>query len=779
MKRLAVLLISLVILSPSLAMGEAGVIIPSNIKDRPDPSIVSLAHMHVRVNIVDQYATVRVIQIFENKIDRDIEGKYIFSLPDQAQVSAFAIWEDGVRIPAVIVERQKASELYEELTSMKIDPGLAETGDIDEQNLFTVMVYPIPAHGTKRIELTYTAELPVQSLRSQFTLPLKPSLYSEQTAGRFQLDFDFRSSQPITGFQQRGSSLQMDFREKGANAVKGSFSGQQVPFIEDFAVEYQLDSQESSLAVTTHRDKRQWQDIGPLSGGARFSDSSGYFAAHAVFNESGGAGEAEPLKLVLAVDTSISMQWTKLTACFKAVEYFLRGLTADDQFTLLCFNDGVEEFSQQLQPATAESVGGALEFFKRRYLRGGTDLAAAIERAKLLAEESGATVVLITDGAPTAGEVDNNAISATAASAGDAKLMIFGIGNDARADLLRRLASENGGHFAWVSESEDIDFKLARFLEALSEPVISRLALNVEQDANLDSVYLNKKTSVFDRSDVTWLGRYLTPATATMQVSGYLEGSRISLESEVDLPEEDLSNPQLPRRWAQLRVNHLLRQIDLSEDPAEVAEMEKEIVFLSRKYMFVTPYTSFLAAPRSLLRPRAMKAGDPVLRVKTVQGITAVVARFPFGLTKPLHYSEDDDSWETRFLAPASMRDGRYHVDLYLTDQEGTVYHELKQFTVDSKPPTLRLETEAEAMQPGRTVTFKIYADSDTREIIVRIDGLMPVEARWDPEEKANVARITLPADMRPGTYSLKISAVDFARNTAVLSDSITVEESK
>ena len=37
---------------------------------------------------------------------------------------------------------------------------------------------------------------------------------------------------------------------------------------------------------------------------------------------------------------------------------------------------------------------------------------------------------------------------------------------------------------------------------------------------------------------------------------------------------------------------------------------------LSRKYKFVTPYTSFLAAPRSLLRPRLIRPGDPVLRVR-------------------------------------------------------------------------------------------------------------------------------------------------------------------
>ena len=60
------------------------------------------------------------------------------------------------------------------------------------------------------------------------------------------------------------------------------------------------------------------------------------------------------------------------------------------------------------------------------------------------------------------------------------------------------------------------------------------------------------------------------------------------------------------------------------EDRASV----DEIIQLARKYKFVTPYTSFLAAPRALLRPRVIKPGDPVLRVATDTSITSVVAMF-------------------------------------------------------------------------------------------------------------------------------------------------------
>ena len=85
-----------------------------------------------------------------------------------------------------------------------------------------------------------------------------------------------------------------------------------------------------------------------------------------------------------------------------------------------------------------------------------------------------------------------------------------------------------------------------------------------------------------------------------------------------------------------------------------------EIIRLSRKYKFVTPYTSFLAVPRALLRPRVIRPGDPVLRVRTDTSIVSVTALFPFGLIKPLRHLADEDIWQTRFLAPADMSDGTY-----------------------------------------------------------------------------------------------------------------------
>ena len=78
------------------------------------------------------------------------------------------------------------------------------------------------------------------------------------------------------------------------------------------------------------------------------------------------------------------------------------------------------------------------------------------------------------------------------------------------------------------------------------------------------------------------------------------DGAALDLSAKANLPADDRDHPQLPRLWARARVDALLEKIQREgEDQATI----DEIIRLARQYKFVTPYTSFLAVPRALLRP--------------------------------------------------------------------------------------------------------------------------------------------------------------------------------
>jgi Ca-activated chloride channel family protein len=219
-------------------------------------------------------------------------------------------------------------------------------------------------------------------------------------------------------------------------------------------------------------------------------------------------------------------------------------------------------------------------------------------------------------------------------------------------------------------------------------------------------------------------------------------------------------------------VNALLDQIDREGETAAAID---EIIRLSRRYKFVTPYTSFLAVPRSLLRPRVIRPGDPVLRVRTDAAITSVIALFPFGLTKPLRHLASEDSkatgedadrlWETRFLAPPEMKDGTYSVRLILRDANGNTYREAKTFVIASTPPAVKLELNRSSLHRGEVLEIRAAATASTRTLTAHLEGVAPVMLRWNSKAGMNVGTLAIPAEMPIGRYTLTVTAEDVAHN--------------
>jgi Ca-activated chloride channel family protein len=170
--------------------------------------------------------------------------------------------------------------------------------------------------------------------------------------------------------------------------------------------------------------------------------------------------------------------------------------------------------------------------------------------------------------------------------------------------------------------------------------------------------------------------------------------------------------------------------------------------------------------PRALLRPRVIRPGDPVLRVKTDSSISSVIALFPFGLVKPLRYLSREDIWETRFLAPEDMRDGTYNVRLILRDKKGNTYREAKSFVIATTPPTVRIHLDRKRYRRGEVLALKVNASESTRTLLARLDGASATELHWNSQARSNTGEVVIPDQMPAGTYRLTVTAEDIAHNT-------------
>ena len=772
------LLFLLVLLLPLPFYGDAGILIPSN-RPQPDPSILSLEEMAIDIWIDNGNARVLVRQIFANHRGSVLEGNYIFALPRRATVSDFAVWDGVTRIPGVILERRRAQEIYQDLRWQYIDPGLLQVGErgADEARrtaVFSVKVVPIPAYGTKRIEIEYHQRIPVEDLKSRLAIPLRPDAYHAQKAGRLWITLELRSSHALHDFAMVSQSYPMHIRERTPHLLKASFEGRNVELNEDFAVEYAFDtSGGDALEVLTHRDPATHAPSPAEHAPVPDDPQPGFFQASALLAAPPARPSnpvSSPRTVVALFDNSLSMQWEKLERSFQALETLLRSLRPTDRFNLLLFNSEVSSFAPAPVPADAAAVEKALAFIRGSRLRGGTNLQQALTAALAQTDKSGheSYLVLLGDGGATRGTIHNGRLAAWYERQWRQRLeghrprsYMFAVGDDANMPLLRLLA-RNSGVIEWVRSTEPVAFKLNAFLAKIGREPVEGLALNAAPASNLDFIYpLEEKP--FAGSVASWVGQYRQPAAeAVFMVRGRSKGDPLEARASVSLPAKNLEHPHLPRLWARARVDALLEKIEREgEDPATI----EEIIRLARKYKFVTPYTSFLAAPRALLRPRVIRPGDPLLRVKTDPSIVSVVALFPFGLIKPLRYLPQEDIWQTRFLAPTDMSDGTHRVRLILRDRAENAYRESKNFVIISKPPLVRVRLEKKRFEPGETVRLRVQASETTRTIVARMYGIVPLRLYWNQKEGYNTGEFSIPANLSAGQYALNVTAEDFAHN--------------
>lgn len=773
--RTLIALLLAILLAGGNAFGDAGVLIPRD-KAQPDPSILSLQEMQVDIRIDNGDARVWVRQIFMSHTPEIEEGNYVFALPSRTTVSDFAVWDGPTRIPAVVLERKRAEEIYADLKSQAIDPGLLEQGergveDARRNSAFSAHIVPIRPYGTKRLEIEYHQSIPVENLKSYFVLPLHPDAYQAQSVAHLRVHFELTSAQAIQNFTQQDKLFPLKITKEDAHTIVGDYEGANVDLKEDLAATWSLDSSGANhLDVLTYRNPEGDQPAPDEMSPTRSHNEPGFFEASALLGAQSDASPSAstPRNIMVLFDDSLSMQWDKLERSYAAMARLLNALQPQDHFNLLLFNTQVEKFAPEPVAADKATVARAIEFVRAAHLRGGTNLQQALDEGLKQCTIPDSTIVLLSDGGADRGLIQSGKLTAwygerwrSLPADRRPRTDIFAVGDDANLPLLRMLTRDRGV-LESVLSTEPVDYKLDSFLSKIGRSPVNQLRFGTSPADSVQMVYpLDEAT--FAGSVASWVGQYQQPRNnVVMNLAGNDAGRDLHVDTKVNLPADAREHVELPRLWAQARVQALLEQI---ERDGETQAAVDEIIRLARKYKFVTPYTAFLAVPRALLRPRIIRPGDPVLRVRTDPSIISVVALFPFGLTKPLRYLSDEQIWQTRFLAPSDMKDGTYSVRLILRDKAGHAYQEAKTFVIASTPPTVHIHLDRQRFRRGETVLLHVSATQSTRTLSARLQDLPPVSLRWNPSAAASTGELTVPADLPVGSYTLTVTAEDIAHN--------------
>ncbi len=142
-------------------------------EDRPVEPL-RVTHVDVRVRVRGYLAETSTTLTFRNDHARALAGELVFPLPAGATLSGYALDVQGEMAEGVAVEQKEARVAFEKEVRRGVDPGLAEW--VQGSN-FRTRVFPIPAHGARRVRVSYVSDLVTRgrgaAREALYALPLR------------------------------------------------------------------------------------------------------------------------------------------------------------------------------------------------------------------------------------------------------------------------------------------------------------------------------------------------------------------------------------------------------------------------------------------------------------------------------------------------------------------------------------------------------------------------------------------------------------------------------
>jgi len=569
------LVVTLLAASPSMAAGLL------------QPKDGSLPPLHIRdhrVNVVinNGFAVTEVDQVFHNPNDVDLEAIYTFPLPKNASLSEVDLWVDGRALTGEVVEKKRARKIYEEERDAGRDTALAEQR---EYHAFDLLVSPVRAGQDARVRLVYLQPLEIDTGVGRYVYPVEEGRIDEEmhsfwdlrpaVHGTFSFECDLRSAYPLEEVRVKGyegaatvSQLGPDSWNARLDMPDGTGS-----LIRDIVVYYRLAQDlPARVDLLAYRDR----------------DDAGTFLL--VITPGADLEEIkEGVDWSIVLDISGSMGG-KIAAAAEGIARALETMRPEDRFRIALFAEGARYLDREWTPVTPLAVEEAARRISALQVEGGTNLYAGIEAGlKDVDADRTTAMIVVSDGGANVGPTEHRAFLDLLARH-DVRVFTFVMGQGANHPLLGRLAEESGGFSLDVSNQDDLYGRLAQAKANLGREAMHGVKVGLE-GARLTELAPSRLPSIYFGQQIVVFGRYREPATANLTLDARVSGEDLHWETRVELPEHDVTYPELERLWALARVQDIQKRI---EDGDDASELSAAIVDLGTSYSIVTDYTSMI-----------------------------------------------------------------------------------------------------------------------------------------------------------------------------------------
>ena len=553
--------------------------------------------LHANAKIRQQVAETKIEQEFYNPNARQLEGTFILPLPKGAHLKNFRMEVNGKMMDAELLSADKARSTYEEIVRQVKDPALLEYVG---QDLLKVRIFPIEAHSTKRIELSYSQVLEADAGLAGYKLPLNVAKYCAQPIGSFSLKLDLESATPLKTLYS--PSHEVEIIRRGPKSATIGLEEKQVLPDKDFQFFYSAEPRELGMSFLAYKKENE----------------PGYFMLIASPGIDAGKSKVVPKDVVFVLDTSGSMNGEKIEQAKKSLLYCVNSLNEEDRFEVMRFSTETEKLFNEVRTVSPESRKKAAEFVEGMRATGGTAINDALVKALELRPEKSSRpylIVFLTDGQPTVGVTKEDLIleNVKAKNKELTRIFCFGLGTDVNTHLLDKIAEETSAITQYVLPQEDIEVKVSNFFAKINEPVLAGVDLDFGK-IRTKQVHPGKLPDLFKGQQLIILGRYEESGKSQAKLTGSVGEDQKDFQYTLEFPGEATEHEFIPRLWATRRVGYLLDEMRLH---GKHKELEEEVTELARKYGIVSPYTSYLVVEdEPQLLSQSPAAGRPLARTE-------------------------------------------------------------------------------------------------------------------------------------------------------------------
>ncbi len=559
---------------------------------RAIPFKIDRHHMNIAVN--NQLAKTKIDQAFTNPNDFEVDGAYIFPVPEDVILSNFSLSIDGKSITGNLFSHEESRRIYRSSARLSGNTAILEHRGT---RAFVADVPGIPANGARHIQFEYSQIVHVDSDLAKYTYPLSLAKSADGLIADLAVEMEIESDPELRTIYS--PSHEVTINRKDDHHVCISYKGVDIDPDDDFQCYYSVSDENFGITLLTHRaDEKE----------------DGYFMLNISPKYEVKKTDIIEKDFIFVLDHSGSMAGQKVKQAKEALRYCVQNLNDGDRLNLILFNTDITSLADRLNRREEQSGGErahhsaalshqlidvknarekAFAFIEGIEGRGGTNINDAL--CKALAEKPDPNrprvIVFLTDGRPTAGVRKEAQILENVAQANgnQSRIFVFGAGYDVNVRLLDKMAADNGGTRNYVEPHEDIEAAVSSLFRKMNEPVLVNVELNFGQIITKELSPRNLP-DLFRDEQFILLGRYESHGDTVLKLHGNVGSAQQEFSKNVHFSELETDHDFLPILWAQRRIAELVDEAALN---GTSRELDEEIERLSIEYDVITPYTSF------------------------------------------------------------------------------------------------------------------------------------------------------------------------------------------